>query len=559
MKQPVDCALEYRSKYSLSVFPIKKDKVPYVSWEQFQKRHPSEKEIKSWWEKWPDAGIGVVTGKISNLYTLDADKPTAKPLIEEYLPENYMLPVSTTPRPGVHWYFSGDGSEHRCGANREVGIDFKGDGGYVVLPPSLTIGQREDGTTYEGTHIWMPGFSPDDVAPPPLPPSLLSFLNIYIYSIYKGDDFKDFKNTGKDFKDFKKDEKTSKNFFVQGSRDQDLFHAANCLIKGGAEDQFVRKALELLSLSCDPPFSLSDANTKVDSALKRVKRKEGSVMDDVRAWVKTSKGSFLTSDCFKELQTLQRKEVYQALCRMEGKEIERVGDTRNKWRVRDTDLEVMNLLDASTDEFPVDLPLGISNHVKLYPSNIGVVAGSKSAGKTAYLLNLALANLNKYEVIYLNSEMGEAEFRVRLEKFEGNPFRQAIINKRFIPVYRTRDWWDVITPERKLFLIDYLEPPSEKVFIVGDWIKAINDKLKEGLCFIGLQKKFGADLARGQEFSIERSRLYISLDHDSSKKPYQNTVKIIDAKAWRGDSSPKGLSCGYKLINAHKYIQGEWA
>ena len=51
----------------------------------------------------------------------------------------------------------------------------------------------------------------------------------------------------------------------------------------------------------------------------------------------------------------------------------------------------------------------------IYPGNIVIVAGSKSAGKTSFLLNTVKENMHQHEIVYLNSEMGDTEFRKRLE------------------------------------------------------------------------------------------------------------------------------------------------
>jgi len=50
---------------------IKKCKTPLVDWKEFQMRRSTEEEISSWFDKWPDASIGIVTGKISNLGRFD--------------------------------------------------------------------------------------------------------------------------------------------------------------------------------------------------------------------------------------------------------------------------------------------------------------------------------------------------------------------------------------------------------------------------------------------------------------------------------------------------------
>jgi putative DNA primase/helicase len=60
----LDEALRY-SKMNLSVIPVGKDKRPLFSWKEYQDRLATEDEIKTWWTKYPEANIGIVTGKIS--------------------------------------------------------------------------------------------------------------------------------------------------------------------------------------------------------------------------------------------------------------------------------------------------------------------------------------------------------------------------------------------------------------------------------------------------------------------------------------------------------------
>ena len=45
----------------------KAQKKPMVNWSMYQNRLPTEEEVTDWWTKWPNAGIGIVTGEISNL------------------------------------------------------------------------------------------------------------------------------------------------------------------------------------------------------------------------------------------------------------------------------------------------------------------------------------------------------------------------------------------------------------------------------------------------------------------------------------------------------------
>jgi len=48
-----------------------------MKWTEFQYRHPTPEEVNDWWDRWPDANIAIVTGKISNLVVFDIDKQDA--------------------------------------------------------------------------------------------------------------------------------------------------------------------------------------------------------------------------------------------------------------------------------------------------------------------------------------------------------------------------------------------------------------------------------------------------------------------------------------------------
>jgi hypothetical protein len=53
---------------------IDKCKRSSVLWKEFQDRYPTEDEVNAWWDKWPEANVGIVTGKISNLVVFDVFK-----------------------------------------------------------------------------------------------------------------------------------------------------------------------------------------------------------------------------------------------------------------------------------------------------------------------------------------------------------------------------------------------------------------------------------------------------------------------------------------------------
>lgn len=84
----VEEALKYRRELGWFIIPVKcESKEDFLNWKEFQKRLPTKKETISWWNKYPDANIGVITGKISGIIVVDIDITTRvkKPVGEKYV------------------------------------------------------------------------------------------------------------------------------------------------------------------------------------------------------------------------------------------------------------------------------------------------------------------------------------------------------------------------------------------------------------------------------------------------------------------------------------------
>lgn len=130
-------ALEYESK-GFSVIPLKpRDKIPLIpSWSQFQHERADRSQIGEWWRTWPTANIGIVTGKISGLSVIDADSPQAASVLKPLLGDMTDVGIGGTGK-GFHLYYAHDGVLRSNKAAIQPQIDFRGDGGYVVAPPSI--------------------------------------------------------------------------------------------------------------------------------------------------------------------------------------------------------------------------------------------------------------------------------------------------------------------------------------------------------------------------------------------------------------------------------------
>jgi hypothetical protein len=114
--------------------------------------------IRGWWKRWPKAMIGVPTGSPIGAFVVNfdagIDEKTGQVFevskliralcleLDAALPETW---TAETPRGGRHLYFKlpkGSPPGNRAGLIGRV--DVRGDGGYVIVPPSV----RSDGKSY---------------------------------------------------------------------------------------------------------------------------------------------------------------------------------------------------------------------------------------------------------------------------------------------------------------------------------------------------------------------------------------------------------------------------
>ena len=515
MEKILTAALKY-AESGFSVIPVQRNKKPFIAWEKYQHERATPDQIREWWQKYPNANVAIVTGGISGLNVVDFDSPEARETIEEKIPQSLIYPISTTPRKGWHYYF-----QSQNGLGNSIGFidhaDFRGEGGYIIAPPS------------EG-YTWLPNLSIDEVQPCEMPDAIKELLT---------------KQTIEN--------PTIKPLdFNKGARDDSLFHMALSMARGGMAQAAVATAVLQFARSCKPPFSAQDALRKVESAFDRLKNKERNLTQEVRDWIESTEGEFYTRDVFEILDIAkdQKQKVSIILTRLisEGL-IERTGKRTGCFRRIENELPKMDIFNANTETVDIKLPFGIHNLVNLMPGNIAVISGSKDAGKTSLLLNIIKDNMDKFNIQYFNSEMGEGELRRRLELFEDVPFADW----KAVNFYeRDQNFHDVIVPGKgNINIIDFLEI-YEDFWIARKWIAQIWRKLEGAIAIIGIQKPPGRDFALGGAGTIEKARLYLALE--------SGNLKIVSAKNWKGSENPKGKTLKYKIVSGCKLIQvDDWS
>ena len=518
-----EAAIEYL-KRGLSVIPVASDKKPLIQWQEFQTRQASEEEVNGWFNKFPEANIGIVTGKLSNLTVVDCDSQMAI----EYFYTGYhgKTPCVKTPK-GMHFYFSYQEGVRNAGRITDH-IDLRSEGGFVICPPS----KNSNGLAYR--------FIND------LNNALDSFSSCFLYKHYK-------ESSSSSAIKIRQDS----SLFELGRRDEDLFHIANCLVKGGAEIEYINETLRRVIFSWGE-HDEKWVNAKIQSALQRADRRERNVSQEVTDFVNSSNGVFYSSEVEIFLHyssTTEKKNVSQVLRRLarEGT-IEKAGSKNGCWRRIDKDVEYINWQDAEDAEYPLELPLNIHSLVKLYPGNIAILAGASNTGKTSFMLETIRLNQREHPVTYLNSEMAAPELKLRLKLFSDVI---SLDKWQFKAIERSSNFADVIDPDG-FNIIDFMEIYDE-FWKIGGWIRDIHIKLKKGIAIIAIQKKSSTkkdqqDFARGGELTLEKPRLYMAMD--------RGKIKIVKAKIWRNhEQNPNGLIRDFKIISGWKFLpdpKGDW-
>jgi putative DNA primase/helicase len=118
----------------------------------FKKATKDPDLIRDWWSMRPDAMVAIPTGAVSGVFVIDLDKPkqVKRGPIGELTPDGLAAWAKTgidcktyeveTGSGGRHIYFKYDPKRpitNKEGALKGHGINVRGNGGYVVIPPSI--------------------------------------------------------------------------------------------------------------------------------------------------------------------------------------------------------------------------------------------------------------------------------------------------------------------------------------------------------------------------------------------------------------------------------------
>jgi hypothetical protein len=236
----IESVLQYAAR-GLYVFPCQeKGKRPLTA-NGFKAATTDSAQIEAWWTQWPHANIGIATGNQSGIVVLDIDtKKNGEESLGALETIHGALPatVEVLTGNGRHLWFSHPGyTVHNSVGDVGEGLDIRGDGGYVIVPPSI----HENGRRYE----WEVSH---DLETP-----LASFPSWLV--------------THHTVKRIAPDEPIR-----EGSRNTTLFRMACAMKRQGMQESAIRAALSITNKNqCQPPLTEREVGQIARSANQKGK------------------------------------------------------------------------------------------------------------------------------------------------------------------------------------------------------------------------------------------------------------------------------------------------
>jgi Bifunctional DNA primase/polymerase, N-terminal/Primase C terminal 1 (PriCT-1) len=118
-----------------AIFPCRcRDKIPATA-HGLKDATTDPEQITAWWTEQPDYNVAIATGAVSKIFVVDVDGPDAERELHRLeLPPT----VEAVTARGRHLYFKHPNAPVRNTAGKIApGVDTRGDGGYVLAPPSI--------------------------------------------------------------------------------------------------------------------------------------------------------------------------------------------------------------------------------------------------------------------------------------------------------------------------------------------------------------------------------------------------------------------------------------
>lgn len=237
--------------------------------------------ICQWWDIYKNPNIGVLTGNKSNLIVLDIDKKNnGFDSLEELCGLKGNLPItckSITGGGGIHLFFRDENNSiHSNAGLLGSGIDIRGEGGQIILPPSKHI----SGNAY----YWEEGKSPFDISLASMPDWIIEKLKGPV--------------------NHKVVEISSMDMISEGMRNSTLFRCASALRAQGMNESLVFSFLSVMNQQkCRHPLPENEIHS-ISKSIVRYSPGEKFDDDDLAdLYIESHYQTVFGMDEFKRYQT----------------------------------------------------------------------------------------------------------------------------------------------------------------------------------------------------------------------------------------------------------------
>lgn len=230
--------LELFASLGIPVFPLSPGtKIPYKNTNGVHDATSDITQIKQWWFEYPNSNWAMATGKKSGIIVFDIDPrnggiESLRTRVNQYgeLPET---PTVKTGGGGFHYYFRYPLLSNIRNGEILDGVDIKTDGGYVLIPGSIT----------DGEYQWAKNRDLTDIQLAEMPGWILELAS----------------NKKNNFFD-------SDHRVVTGSRNNYLTSIAGSMRRRGLTENSIRAALlEENKTRCEPPLPVDEVDRIANS------------------------------------------------------------------------------------------------------------------------------------------------------------------------------------------------------------------------------------------------------------------------------------------------------
>lgn len=241
-----EAAIEYVTN-GFAVFPCERDSKEPATIHGFKDATKNPDAVKRLWRDYPNNNIGIATGAVSGgVFVVDVDNHNGvdgAQYLLEWQREHGEFPetaCATTGSGGTHYFFKApSGVSVRNAAHVIEGVDVRGDGGYIIAPPS----RHPNGNRYE----WDLHFLDYPIAE----------ANESVMELVRN-------NGAQDYVRFELPDSIG-----SGKRNDVLFKYASSLQSRGMDDaQIIASVSDANRARCKPPLSETEVKKLINSVLR---------------------------------------------------------------------------------------------------------------------------------------------------------------------------------------------------------------------------------------------------------------------------------------------------